>query len=103
MQANVLWAYAKLGERMHTATLCALEGAVQQQLPHYDSQALSNVLWAFVKLNHRPGTALLRSCGAHIMQIVDAFSPQGLVCCCSPLCACVAVRYCSECRLPTSD
>ena len=85
----MLWAYATgaWGERMDTASLSALEGTVQRQLPQFDSQALSNVLWAFVKLNHRPRAALLRACNMQAAQIADTFSPQGLVRRCFPLCA----------------
>ena len=85
VQANVLWAYATWGERMDTASLRALEGTVQRQLPQFDSQALSTVLWAFVKLDHRPRTALLRACNAQAAHIADTFSPQGLVRCYLPL------------------
>ena len=102
VQANVLWAYATWGERMDTASLNALEGTVQRQLPLCEPQALSNVLWAFVKLSHRPRTALLRGCEAQAAQIADTFSAQGLVRCCYRFVHDLAASFCRVHRSPAS-
>ena len=79
MQANFLWAYATLGERMGSACLEALEKQAQKQLPHFKPLELTMMMWAFVKLSYSPDAMLLRSCEAHAMRTAGTFNPQELV------------------------
>ena len=81
-QANFLWAYATLGERMGSASLEALAAQAQTQLPSFTAQNLANMMWASAKLEYSPDDTLLRGCEAHATRNAGAFDPQALVRCC---------------------
>ena len=83
-QANFLWAYATLGERMGGASLEALAAQAQKQLPQFNSQNVANMMWAFAKLKYNPGATLLQSCEANATHTARTLTPQGLVRCCLP-------------------
>ena len=67
-QANFVWAYAMLDERMGAACLKALAAQAQKQLPQFEAQNLANMMWAFAKLAYTPDTTLLQSCEAHAIR-----------------------------------
>ena len=79
LQANFLWAYATLGERMSSACLEALATQAQAQLPQFKAQELANMMLAFAKLSYSPNATLLQSCEAHDTRIAGEFTPRGLV------------------------
>ena len=80
LQANFMWAYATLGERMGGACLEALATQTQKLLPQSHAQDMAK-MWAIAKLSKSPDPTLLRSCEAHAARVAGTFIPQDLVRC----------------------
>ena len=51
VQANFLWAYAILGERMDGRCLAALASKALTLLPRFSAQELSNTAWALASMD----------------------------------------------------
>ena len=51
MQANFLWAYATLGERVSGSCAAALASSALNLLPRFDEQHLSNTAWALASMD----------------------------------------------------
>ena len=63
MQANFLWAYAALGERVGGSCLVALSAHALTLLPSSDAQVLANTAWALATMDVlEPVRALQLAC-----------------------------------------
>ena len=51
MQANFLWAYATLGERVSGSCLAALTACALPLLPRFNAQHLGNTAWALASMD----------------------------------------------------
>ena len=69
VQANFLWAYATLGERVGSSCLAALASNALTLLPRFNAQELSNTAWALASIDiSEPVSSLHLPCIAQAVE-----------------------------------